>query len=224
MTIKDWPESERPRERLLAHGPQALTDAELLAIFLRTGVAGASALDLARELLRRFEGLTGLIAANLEDFSQTKGLGAAKYVQLQAALELARRAIDEGLRRDTVLNSPQRVRQYLQLQLARLEHEVFAVLYLDSQNRLLKCEELFRGTLTQTSVHPREVAKQALRHNAASVILAHNHPSGVAEPSRADELLTRALKDALALVEVRVLDHLIVAGNATVSFAERGLL
>jgi DNA repair protein RadC len=224
MTIKDWPESERPRERLLAHGPQALTDAELLAIFLRTGVAGASALDLARELLRRFEGLTGLIAANLEDFSQTKGLGAAKYVQLQAALELARRAIDEGLRRDTVLNSPQRVRQYLQLQLARREHEVFAVLYLDSQNRLLKCEELFRGTLTQTSVHPREVVKQALRHNAASVILAHNHPSGVAEPSRADELLTRALKDALALVEVRVLDHLIVAGNATVSFAERGLL
>jgi DNA repair protein RadC len=224
MTIKDWPESERPRERLLAHGPQALTDAELLAIFLRTGVAGASALDLARELLRRFEGLTGLIAANLEDFSQTKGLGAAKYVQLQAALELARRAIDEGLRRDTVLNSPQRVRQYLQLQLARREHEVFAVLYLDSQNRLLKCEELFRGTLTQTSVHPREVVKQALRHNAASVILAHNHPSGVAEPSRADELLTRALKDALGLVEVRVLDHLIVAGNATVSFAERGLL
>jgi DNA repair protein RadC len=224
MTIKDWPESERPRERLLAHGPQALTDAELLAIFLRTGVAGASALDLARELLRRFEGLTGLIAANLEDFSQTKGLGAAKYVQLQAALELARRAIDEGLRRDTVLNSPQRVRQYLQLQLARREHEVFAVLYLDSQNRLLKCEELFRGTLTQTSVHPREVVKQALRHNAAGVILAHNHPSGVAEPSRADELLTRALKDALALVEVRVLDHLIVAGNATVSFAERGLL
>lgn len=224
MTIKDWPESERPRERLLAHGPQALTDAELLAIFLRTGVAGASALDLARELLRRFEGLTGLIAANLEDFSQTKGLGAAKYVQLQAALELARRAIDEGLRRDTVLNSPQRVRQYLQLQLARREREVFAVLYLDSQNRLLKCEELFRGTLTQTSVHPREVVKQALRHNAAGVILAHNHPSGVAEPSRADELLTRALKDALALVEVRVLDHLIVAGNATVSFAERGLL
>jgi DNA repair protein RadC len=224
MTIKDWPESERPRERLLAHGPQALTDAELLAIFLRTGVAGASALDLARELLRRFEGLTGLIAANLEDFSQTKGLGAAKYVQLQAALELARRAIDEGLRRDTVLNSPQRVRQYLQLQLARHEHEVFAVLYLDSQNRLLKCEELFRGTLTQTSVHPREVVKQALRHNAAGVILAHNHPSGVAEPSRADELLTRALKDALGLVEVRVLDHLIVAGNATVSFAERGLL
>jgi len=224
MTIKDWPESERPRERLLAHGPQALTDAELLAIFLRTGVAGASALDLARELLRRFEGLTGLIAANLEDFRQTKGLGAAKYVQLQAALELARRAIDEGLRRDTVLNSPQRVRQYLQLQLARHEHEVFAVLYLDSQNRLLKCEELFRGTLTQTSVHPREVVKQALRHNAAGVILAHNHPSGVAEPSRADELLTRALKDALGLVEVRVLDHLIVAGNATVSFAERGLL
>lgn len=224
MAIKDWPEFERPRERLLAHGPQTLSDAELLAIFLRTGVPGASALDLSRQLLGRFDGLAGLIAADLEQFSQTKGLGAAKYVQLQAALELARRAIDERLRRDTVLNSPDRVRQYLQLQLARREHEVFAVLYLDAQNRLLKCEELFRGTLTQTSVHPRELVKQALRHNAAAVILAHNHPSGVAEPSRADELLTRALKDALALVDIRVLDHLIVAGNTTVSFAERGLI
>jgi DNA repair protein RadC len=224
MPIKDWPESERPRERLLQHGPQSLSDAELLAIFLRTGIAGASALELARELLRRFGGLTGLVGSSLEEFSQTKGLGEAKYVQLQAVLELARRAIDEGLRREAVLNSPDKVRQYLQLQLARREHEVFAVLYLDAQNRLLKCEELFRGTLTQTSVHPREVVKQALRHNAAAVILAHNHPSGVAEPSRADELLTRALKDALALVEVRVLDHLIVAGNATVSFAERGLI
>ncbi len=224
MPIKDWPESERPRERLLAHGPHSLSDAELLAIFLRTGIAGASALDLARELLQRFGGLTGLVNSSLEEFSQTKGLGEAKYVQLQAVLELARRAIDEGLRREAVLNSPDKVRQYLQLQLARREHEVFAVLYLDAQNRLLKCEELFRGTLTQTSVHPREVVKQALRHNAAAVILAHNHPSGVAEPSRADELLTQALKDALALVEVRVLDHLIVAGNATVSFAERGLI
>ncbi len=224
MAIKDWPESERPRERLLTHGPQSLSDAELLAIFLRTGIAGASALDLARELLKRFDGLTGLVNASLEAFSETKGLGEAKYVQLQAVLELARRAIDEGLRREAVLNSPDKVRQYLQLQLARREHEVFAVLYLDAQNRLLKCEELFRGTLTQTSVHPREVVKHALRHNAAAVILAHNHPSGVAEPSRADELLTKALKDALALVDVRVLDHLIVAGNATVSFAERGLI
>ncbi len=224
MPIKDWPESERPRERLLTHGPHALSDAELLAIFLRTGIAGASALDLARELLQRFGGLTGLVNSSLEEFSQTKGLGEAKYVQLQAVLELARRAIDEGLRREAVLNSPDKVRQYLQLQLARREHEVFAVLYLDAQNRLLKYEELFRGTLTQTSVHPREVVKQALRHNAAAVILAHNHPSGAAEPSRADELLTKALKDALALVEVRILDHLIVAGNATVSFAERGLI
>ncbi len=224
MAIKDWPESERPRERLLTNGPQSLSDAELLAIFLRTGISGASALDLARELLQRFGGLTGLVNSSLAEFSKTKGLGEAKYVQLQAVLELARRAIDEGLRRDAVLNSPDRVRQYLQLQLGRREHEVFAVLFLDAQNRLLKCEELFRGTLTQTSVHPREVVKQALRHNAAAVILAHNHPSGVAEPSRADELLTRALKDALALVEVRVLDHLIVAGNATVSFAERGLI
>lgn len=224
MPIKDWPESERPRERMLSHGPAMLSDAELLAIFLRTGVAGASALDLARALLQRFDGLNGLVAASLTEFTATKGLGEAKYVQLQAALELARRALDEGLRRDTVLNSPDRVRQYLQLQLGRREHEVFAVLYLDAQNRLLKTEELFRGTLTQTSVHPREVVKQALRHNAAAVILAHNHPSGLAEPSRADELLTQALKQALALVEVRVLDHLIVTGNAAVSFAERGLL
>lgn len=224
MPIKDWPESERPRERLLSHGPATLSDAELLAIFLRTGVAGASALDLARALLQRFDGLNGLVAARLAEFTATKGLGEAKYVQLQAALELARRALDEGLRRDTVLNSPDRVRQYLQLQLGRREHEVFAVLYLDAQNRLLKTEELFRGTLTQTSVHPREVVKQALLNNAAAVILAHNHPSGVAEPSRADELLTQALKQALALVEVRVLDHLIVTGNAAVSFAERGLL
>ncbi|MCA3220175.1 MAG: DNA repair protein RadC [Burkholderiales bacterium] len=224
MPIKDWPESERPRERLLSHGPATLSDAELLAIFLRTGVAGASALDLARALLQRFDGLNALVAASLTEFTATKGLGEAKYVQLQAAIELARRALDEELRRNTVLSSPDRVRQYLQLRLGQREHEVFAVLYLDAQNRLLKTEELFRGTLTQTSVHPREVVKQALRHNAAAVILAHNHPSGLAEPSRADELLTKVLKEALALVEVRVLDHLIVTANSAVSFAERGLL
>ncbi|MCA3221282.1 MAG: DNA repair protein RadC [Burkholderiales bacterium] len=224
MPIKDWPESERPRERLLQHGPGPLSDAELLAIFLRTGVAGRSAIDLARDLIARFNGLPGLLAASQPEVAQIKGLGPAKYAQLQAILELARRAIGAGLQRDAVLNSPERVRQFLQLQLAGREHEVFMVLYLDAQNRLLREEELFRGTLTQTSVHPREVVKQALRFNAAAVILAHNHPSGVAEPSRADELLTRALREALALVDVRVHDHLIVAGPATVSFAERGLL
>jgi DNA repair protein RadC len=224
MPIKDWPESERPRERLLKHGPGPLSDAELLAIFLRTGVAGRSAIDLARDLIEQFEGLPGLLAASQQDVAQTKGLGPAKYAQLQAVVELARRAIGAGLQRDTVLNSPERVRQFLQLQLAGREHEVFVVLYLDAQNRLLREQELFRGTLTQTSVYPREVVKQALRFNAAAVILAHNHPSGVAEPSRADELLTRALREALALVDVRVHDHLIVAGPATVSFAERGLL
>jgi DNA repair protein RadC len=224
MPIKDWPESERPRERLLQQGPGPLSDAELLAIFLRTGVAGRSALDLARDLIERFKGLPGLLAARQDEVAQVKGLGPAKYAQLQAVLELARRAIGAGLQRDAVLNSPDRVRQFLQLQLAGREHEVFVVLYLDAQNRLLRSEELFRGTLSQTSVHPREVVKQALRFNAASVILAHNHPSGVAEPSRADELLTRALRDALALVDVRVHDHLIVAGPAAVSLAERGLL
>jgi DNA repair protein RadC len=224
MAIKDWPESERPRERLLAQGPQALSDAELLAIFLRVGVTGRSAIDLARELLGRFGGLNGLFAAPLASFAQTKGLGQAKFTQLQAVHELARRALMEHVRRDTLLNSPQRVRDYLKLQLGRRDHEVFMALFLDAQNRLLESEELFRGTLTQTSVYPREVVKRALHHNAAAVILAHNHPSGVAEPSRSDELLTQALKQALALVDVRVLDHLIVAGSATASFAERGLL
>jgi len=224
MPIKDWPESERPRERLLQHGPGPLSDAELLAIFLRTGVAGRSAIDLARDLIARFNGLPGLLAASQPEVAQIKGLGPAKYAQLQAILELARRAIGAGLQRDAVLNSPERVRQFLQLQLAGREHEVFMVLYLDAQNRLLREEALFLGTLTQTSAHPREVVKHALRFNAAAVILAHNHPSGVAEPSRADELLTRALREALALVDVRVHDHLIVAGPATVSFAERGLL
>jgi DNA repair protein RadC len=224
MTIKDWPESERPRERLLKHGPQALSNAELLAIFLRTGVAGRSAVDLANDLLTRFGGINGLFAAPLTRFSEVKGLGPAKYVQLMAVHELARRALEEDVRRDTVLNSPGKVRDYLRLRLANLPHEVFMGLFLDAQNRLLVAEELFRGTLTQTSVYPREVVKRALGLNAASVILAHNHPSGVAEPSRADEMLTRALKDALQLVDVRILDHLVVTQAGTTSFAERGLL
>jgi len=224
MAIKDWPESERPRERLLSQGAAALSDAELLAIFLRVGVTGRSALDLAGDLLARFRSINALFAASLGDFAETKGLGAAKYVQLMAVHELAKRALAEEIRRDTLLNSPAKVRDYLRLRLAHLEQEVFLVLFLDAQNRLIAPEELFRGTLTQTSVYPREVVKRALAHNAAAVVFAHNHPSGVAEPSRADEMLTRALKDALQLVDVRVLDHLIVAHGGVMSFAERGLL
>lgn len=224
MAIKDWPESERPRERLLAQGPAALSDAELLAIFLRVGVTGRSALDLAGDLIGRFGGINALFAAPLAEFRRIKGLGEAKYVQMVAAHELAKRALVEEIKRDTVLNSPARVRDYLRLQIGNLPHEVFHALFLDAQNRLIETAELFRGTLTQTSVYPREVVKRALACNAAGVILAHNHPSGVAEPSRADELLTRALKDALQLVDVRVLDHLVVGAGGTVSFAERGLL
>ncbi len=224
MAIKDWPESERPRERLLAQGPGALSDAELLAIFLRVGVSGRSAVDLAGDLLQRFGSITALFAAELPEFVRIKGLGEAKYVQLRAVHELAKRALTEEIRRDTLLNSPDKVRAFLRLQLAHLPHEVFLALFLDAQNRLLAAEEMFRGTLTQTSVYPREVVKRALAHNAAAVVFAHNHPSGVAEPSRADELLTRALRDALNLVDVRVLDHLIVGHGNVSSFAERGLL
>jgi DNA repair protein RadC len=224
VTIKDWPEDERPRERLLAQGPQVLSDAELVALFLRTGTAGRTALDLGREALARFGGLSGLLAAPPSALTSIPGLGPAKSAQLQAVLELARRSLREDVRRDTALSSPGAVRDYLRLTLGRREHEVFVALFLDAQNRLLVAEELFRGTLTQTSVYPREVVKRALALNAAAVIFAHNHPSGVAEPSRSDEMLTTSLRHALALVDVRVLDHLIVAGPAMVSFAERGLL
>ena len=222
--IRDWPASERPRERLLANGPQALTDAELLAVFLRTGTAGASAVDVAREVLCAFGGLTTLFAASPVEFRQTKGLGDARYAQLHAMLELTRRALREELAAKDALNSPRAVQDYLRLTLSGLAAEVFYVLFLDAQHRLIGAEEMFRGTLTQTSVYPREVVKQALRRNSAAVILAHNHPSGIAEPSRADELLTQALKSALDLVDIKVLDHLIVAGNVAWSFAERGRL
>jgi DNA repair protein RadC len=223
-TIKDWPESERPRERLLANGPQGLSEAELLAVFLRIGIPGKTVIDLARHALERFGGLNGLLSASRKDLEALPGFGPAKYAQLQAVLELARRALHEEVKRDTVLNSPPKVRDYLRLSLRNQPCEVFVALFLDAQNRLLANEELFRGTLSQTSVYPREIVKRALHHNAGAVIFAHNHPSGLAEPSRADELLTRALKDALALVDVRVLDHVVVAGHASVSFAERGLL
>ena len=225
MAISDWPVGERPRERLLARGADALSDAELLAIFLRVGVRGKSAVDLARELIGRFGSLTALFAASQRDFEATPGLGPAKYAQLQAVLAMSRRALGEALRERSSLSAPDSVRDYLRLNLAGLGHEVFFALWLDAQNRLLGAEELFRGSLTQTTVHPREVVKRALAHNAAAVVLAHNHPSGVAEPSAADQLLTRELKQALALVDVRVLDHFIVAGQGRpLSFAERGLL
>ncbi len=224
MAIKDWPEGERPRERLVAHGAQALSDAELIAVILGTGTTGRSALDLAREALTRFGGLSGLLASGPDELGTIDGLGPAKSAQLQAVLELARRSLREEIRRDPALSSPDKVRDYLKMTLARRQHEVFMALCLDAQNRLLTADGLFRGTLTQTSVYPREVVKRALAVNAASVIFAHNHPSGVAEPSRSDELLTASLKQALGLVDVRVLDHVIVAGSSTVSFAERGLI
>jgi len=224
VSIVDWPEGERPREKLLARGAAALSDAELLAIFLRTGMKGKSAVDLARELLGRYGSLTRLFAAGLNDFCAVKGMGPAKFVQLQAVLEMSRRALREELQSGDTLNSPHAVRDYLQLLLAGRQQEVFLVLFLDTRHRVIASEELFHGTLSQTSVYPREVVKRALAHNAAAVILAHNHPSGVAEPSQADQLLTGALKQALALVDVSVLDHFVVAAGQTLSFAERGLL
>jgi DNA repair protein RadC len=224
LGIADWPLQERPRERLLAHGPGRLSDAELVAVCLRSGTRGRSAVDLARELISRFGGLAGLLAANMPALLRVKGLGDAKAAQLAAVLELARRSLRENLQAGSALTSPGAVRDYLRHALGARDHEVFVVLFLDAQHRVLSDAELFRGTLTQTSVYPREVVKAALAANAAAVILAHNHPSGVAQPSQADELLTRQLKEALALVEVKVLDHFIVAGNQTLSFAERGLL
>ena len=224
MTIADWLPDERPRERLLARGAASLSDAELLAVVLRTGVRGRSAVDLARELLARFGSVSALFAAELPAVSATAGLGAAKYAQIAAVMELARRSLREELSRGDVLGSPRAVRDYLRLKLQDRPHEVFAGVFLDAQNRVLAVEELFRGTLTQTSVYPREVVKRALHHNAAALIFAHNHPSGVAEPSRSDEALTQALKQALALVDVKVLDHFVIGSGAAMSFAERGLL
>lgn len=224
MAITDWPEEQRPRERLIRQGPQALSDAELLAVFLRVGVSGKSAVDLGRDMVGHFGSLNGLFSATLTDFSAINGLGPAKFAQLQAVLELARRALSEQLQAGITLSSPQTVRQYLQLLLGGKPYESFAVLFLDVKNRLIASEELFRGTLTHTSVYPREVIRTALAHNAASIILAHNHPSGAPDPSAADLTLTNALKQALALVDIRVLDHFIVAGRDVYSFAEHGKL
>ena len=224
MAITDWPETERPREKLLARGPHALSDAELLAIFLRTGVSGQTAVDVARGMLARFGSLRGLLTAERAALCETSGLGEAKYVQLQAALELGRRFLGEKLARGAALTSTADTRDFLQAHLRDRGKEDFCCLFLDNRHRVLAFEELFRGTLNGTSVYPREVLKRALALNAAAVVLVHNHPSGVAEPSRADELLTQRLKEALGQVEVRLLDHLVVGDGETVSFAERGLI
>jgi DNA repair protein RadC len=224
MRITDWPAEERPRERLLASGAAALSDAELLAIFLRTGIAGRSAVDLARDLLARFGGLRPLLKAPREEFCVARGLGDAKYAQLQAVLEIARRHLAEGLSDRTALKDPRAAQDFLISQLRDLDHEVFAALFLDTQHRVQAFEILARGTLNAASVYPREVVKSALKQQAAAIIFAHNHPSGISEPSEADRQLTRRLRDALMLVDVRVLDHFVIGEGDPVSFAERGWL
>ena len=224
MVLKDIPPDARPREKLLAHGPAALADAELVALLLRTGLPGISVLQLAANMLKTFGGLRGLLHADAADLKRVKGLGPAKRAEIAAIVELARRSLAEELAARPVFDSPAKVKDYVRLRLGARTHEVFAVVFLDAQNCLLGLEEMFRGTLTQTSVYPREVVKRALDLHAAAVILAHNHPSGAAEPSRADEYLTQTLKSALNLVDVRVLDHLVVGNAEVVSFAERGLL
>jgi DNA repair protein RadC len=222
--LKDLPAAARPRERLLANGAVALADAELIALLLRTGLPGLSVLQMAQQMLDRFGGVAGLVRASVDDLKGIKGLGPAKRAEIAAVIELARRALTQQLAVRPAFERPADVKDYLALQLGERAFEVFAVLFLDAQQRLIKFEEMFRGTLTQTSVYPREIVKRALELHAASVVLAHNHPSGAAEPSRADEFLTQSLKSALALVDVRVLDHLVVGRGTVVSFAERGLL
>lgn len=224
MAITDWPAMERPREKLLQNGAQALSDAELLAIFLRTGSHGKTAVDLARELLVRFGGLRQLLEADEDGFCAGPGLGQAKFAQLQAVMEIARRHLLSSLQRDSVLTSPEQTCLYLQSQLRHYQHEVFLCLFLDSRHAVITAEELFSGTIDGASVYPREVVKRALQHNAAALIFAHNHPSGVAEPSQADIRITERLKQALALVDIRVLDHMVVGDGKVVSLAERGLV
>lgn len=224
MTISSWPVEERPREKLLKKGPSALSDAEILAIFLRTGRKGSSALDLARELLDKFEGLRQLIDTDESRFCQTKGLGSVKYAQIQAAIELGRRYLQAELKVGNAFTSPEQTREFLTLKLRAYPYEVFACLYLDNRHRLISFDELFRGTIDSAQVHAREVVRAALKHNAAAVIFSHNHPSGIAEPSQADVDLTRELKKALKLIDVRVLDHLVIGNGTAVSLAERGHL
>jgi DNA repair protein RadC len=224
MGINDWPERQRPRERLISEGADALSDPELLALFLRVGVRGKNAVELARETIRHFGSLQAMFGASLREFSTIHGLGPAKFAQLQAVKELARRAIGEQLQAGCTLSSPEAVKQYLRMSLGSRDHELFVVLFLDVKNRLIASEEMFRGTLTHTSVYPREVVKAALARNAAGVMLAHNHPSGTSDPSESDLRLTQALVQALALIDVRVLDHFVVAGPHVHSFAEHGQL
>ncbi len=224
MSIKDWPENERPREKLLSAGAAVLSDAELLAIFLRSGIKGRTVLDLSRDLLLRFGSLTRILTATPEQFCSQDGLGLAKYVQLQAMLELSQRHLREQLEDRDVLTSSELTRQYLRARLGKYEHEVFACLFLDNQHRVVNLEELFSGTIDGAAVYPREVVKRCLHNNAAAVIFAHNHPSGIAEPSQADVSITQRLKIALNTIDVRVLDHIVVGGRDVVSFAERGLL
>lgn len=224
MAIPDWPVSERPREKLLHKGVTTLSDTELLAIFLRTGIAGKSAVDLARELLLHFGSLTNIFAANQDRFCRLPGMGIAKYTQLQAVLEMARRTLSEELKNGNAMNSPEMVRDFLRLSLANKQHEVFIGIFLDAKNHTIATEELFSGTLTQASVYPREIVKRALHHNAAAIIFAHNHPSGIAEPSHADKILTQSLKQALAMIDIKVLDHFIIGNGTTMSFAEQNLI
>lgn len=224
MAINDWPERERPREKLLHKGPAALSDAEILSIFLRTGHSGASAVDLARGLLQEYKGLRALIDAEPDQFCSHKGLGIVKYVQIQAAIELGRRYLESNLQVNDAFTSPEQTRQYLTMKLRPYPYEVFACLYLDNRHRLISFDELFRGTIDSAQVHAREVVRAAIKHNAAAVIFSHNHPSGVAEPSQADIRLTHSLREALSMIDVRVLDHMVVGSGEAVSLAERGLL
>ena len=224
MAITDWPELERPREKLLHHGAAVLSDAELLAIFLRTGIKGTSAVDLSRDLLQRFGGLRELLESSQEDFCQGPGLGSAKYAQLQAVLEMSRRHLLASLERGDVMESPSAVRMFLSAKMRHYRQEVFACLFMDNKHRIIRFEPMFFGTIDAASVYPREVVSKALEVNAAAVILTHNHPSGIAEPSAADRHITERLVNALQLVDVRVLDHMVIGDPEVVSFAERGLI
>ena len=222
MPITDWPKAERPREKLLSFGANALSDAELLAIFLRTGTKGKTAVDLARDIISHFGGLRNLLVADLKTFCQFSGLGQAKFAQLQAVIELSHRHLKETLQRGDFLQNPQATRDYLSSRLRDLPYEVFACLFLDNQHRVIEFEILFQGTINGASVHPREVLRKTLKYNAAALILAHNHPSGIAEPSSADRHITRQLTEALALIDVKVLDHIVIGDGESVAFSERG--
>ena len=224
MPISNWPEQERPRDKLLSKGADSLSDAELLAIFLRTGRQGKTAIDLSRDLLTDYDGLRGLIETDSKTFCQTKGLGLAKYSQIQAAIELGKRYLQENLLKKDVLSSPNDTKNFLLAQLRAYPYEVFACLFLDNRHQIISFDKMFNGTIDGANVYPREVVKQALARNAAAVIFAHNHPSGVAEPSLADKNITRRLQEALSLVDIRVLDHFIIGENTAVSFAEQGLI